>query len=263
MSEYASETDAAENANFVQSFARGLAIIRAFDADHPTLTLTEAARRAGVSPAAARRLLHTLEALGYVRSSDRSFTLTPRVLELGFHYLSALSLPERMQPHLARLSGEIGESVSAAVLEGPEIVYVARVQAKRIMTVGITLGTRFPAYATSMGRVLLAQLPHAELHQLLTERSLTALTPHTITDPDALLAEIDRVARQGWSLVDEELELGLRSIAAPVRDATGTVVAAVNLSMVRGPHTAAQACERMLPPLLATTAAIEADLRLG
>src|SRR5690606_36124028 len=142
--------------DFVQSLARGLAVIRAFDADHAELTLSEVARRAELPRAAARRFLRTLAVLGYVRSDGKVFRLTPRVLELGFSYLSALSLPEIAQPHLERLSHELDESVSAAVLDGDDIVYVARVATRRIMSVGITIGTRFPARKTSMGRVLLA-----------------------------------------------------------------------------------------------------------
>lgn len=183
--------DEDRGADFVQSFARGLAVIRAFDADHAELTLSDVARRAEIPPAAARRFLRTLEVLGYVRSDGRAFALTPRVLELGFSYLSALSLPEVMQPHLERLSREVGESVSAAVLSGTDIVYVARVPTRRIMTVGITIGTRFPAYATSMGRVLLAQLSEAELLDALRTADPHQLTERTVTDI-AMLLDRDR-----------------------------------------------------------------------
>src|SRR5690606_42087334 len=174
--------------------ARGLAVIRAFDADHAELTLSEVARRAELPRAAARRFLRTLAVLGYVRSDGKVFRLTPRVLELGFSYLSALSLPEIAQPHLERLSHELDESVSAAVLDGDDIGYVARVATRRIMSVGITIGTRFPARKTSMGRVLLAAA-------------------------DAGYAPEVRAA--GWAIVDQELEPGLRAVAAPVRDRTG------------------------------------------
>lgn len=251
-----------EPADFVQSFARGLAVIRAFDAEHPVLTLTEVARRAAISPAAARRLLRTLEALGYVRSDGRTFALTPRVLELGFSYLSALSLPEVMQPHLEALSRELAESVSAAVLAGGDIVYVARVPTRRIMTVGITIGTRFPAYATSMGRVLLAQLPPAELTAVLEAAEPAALTEHTITDLDALTAEIARVREQGWAMVDGELDAGLRSLAVPVRSRDGRAAAALNVSTSRSSGSLALLREHHLPRLLATARAVEADLAL-
>lgn len=251
---------AAENADFVQSFARGLAVIRSFDAEHPELTLTEVARRAGIPPAAARRFLRTLEALGYVRSDGRAFALTPRVLELGFSYLSALSLPEVMQPHLEHLSRELGESVSAAVLAGEDVVYVARVPTRRIMTVGITIGTRFPAYATSMGRVLLAQLPSDELTEALRAAEPIALTERTITGIDALAAEIARVRDQGWAIVDGELEAGLRALAVPVRGRDGGTAAAVNVSTTTSAGSIELLREHHLPLLLETARAIEADL---
>lgn len=257
----------ADSADFVQSFARGLAVIRAFDAEHPELTLTEVARRAGIPPAAARRFLRTLEALGYVRSdgrsfAGRSFALTPRVLELGFSYLSALSLPEVMQPHLEALSRELGESVSAAVLAGGDIVYVARVPTRRIMTVGITIGTRFPAYATSMGRVLLSQLPPDEAAEVLRAAEPSALTERTITDLDALSAEIARVREQGWAIVDGELEAGLRSLAVPVRGRDGRATAALNVSTSASSGSLELLREHHLPLLQGAARAIEAELLL-
>lgn len=251
-----------QSADFVQSLARGLAVIRVFDADHPQLSLSEVARRAEIPAAAARRFLRTLESLGYVRADGRSFSLTPRVLELGFSYLSALSLPEVVQPHLERLSREVDESASAAVLSGPDIVYVARVPTRRIMTVGITIGTSFPAYATSMGRVLLAALPEVERGAVLAAAEPRALTERTITDSDALAAELDRIAEQGWALVDGELEAGLRSLAAPVRGRDGRVIAAVNVSMSATRHPVEYVREHHLPRLLEAAAAIDADLRL-
>lgn len=249
-------------ADFVQSLARGLAVIRAFDAEHRSLTLTEVSRRTEMSPAAARRFLHTLETLGYVRSDSREFQLTPRVLELGFSYLSALSLPEIMQPHLESLSRELHESVSAAVLSGTEVVYVARVATRKIMSVAITIGTRFPAYATSMGRVLLASLSPAECDEVLSATEFVALTERTLTDRGDLEAELQRVREQGWAMVDGELEAGLTSIAVPVRDATGLVVAAINVPMLLGSATET-ARRRYLPELRRTAAAIEAELRVA
>lgn len=218
------------SSDYVQSLARGLAVIGAFDAEHPELTLSDVAARTELTRATARRFLLTLADLGYVRTSGRAFSLTPKVLELGFSYLSALGLPELLQPFLAELGRELGESTSAAVLDGPDIVYVARVQATRIMRVGITIGTRFPAAATSMGRVLLADLPGAELDALLAAAPLAALAPGTATDAAALRSRIDEVRANGWCLVDQELEAGLRSIAAPVRAADGRVLAAINVS---------------------------------
>ncbi|WP_336662671.1 IclR family transcriptional regulator domain-containing protein [Leucobacter sp. USHLN154] len=251
----------AASGDFVQSLARGLAVIRAFDAEHPELSLSDVSRRAGIPAAAARRFLRTLETLGYVRSDGRAFALTPRVLELGFSYLSALSLPEVMQPHLERLSRETGESVSAAVLAGSDIVYVARVPTRRIMTVGITIGTSFPAYATSMGRVLLAALPESEAETVLAHAPTPALTQRTLTDPERLRAELLRVREQGWAIVDGELEVGLRSAAAPVRRRDGSVAAAVNVSTSASRDSLARLREEHVPRLLETTAAIAEDLR--
>lgn len=254
--------DGPASGEFVQSLARGLAVIRAFDADHPELSLSDVARRAGIPRAAARRFLHTLDALGYVTGDGRLFRLTPRVLELGFSYLSALSLPEVVQPHLEALSREVGESVSAAVLDGTDIVYVARVPTRRIMSVRITIGTRFPAYATSMGRVLLAALPDAARDAALEASALEPLTDLTVVSPAALVAELDRVRAQGWALVDGELEPGLRSVAAPMHGKDGRVVAAINVSTSATRDTVEHLVEEYVPRLLATATAIDADLRL-
>ena len=248
--------------DFVQSLARGLAVIRAFDAEHPELTLSDVARRTGLTRAATRRFLLTLESLGYVRSDARSFALTPRVLELGFSYLSALSLPEVVQPHLERLSREVGESVSSAVLDGTDIVYVARVPTLRIMSVRITIGTRFPAYATSMGRVLLAGLTDAERDAALAAADLRPLTDLTITDQVRLAEEIVRVRTQGWSIVDGELEPGLRSVAAPVHSRNGEVIAAINVSTSASRDSLEHLMDRYLPAVRAAAAAIDAELQL-
>ena len=251
---------------FVQSFARGLGVIRAFDAQRPELTLSEVSRRAGITRAAARRFLLTLETLGYVRASaatgSSTFALTPRVLELGFSYLSALSLPEIAQPHLERLSRQVGESVSAAVLDGTDIVYVARVPTRRIMSVRITIGTRFPAYATSMGRVLLSGIADAAADALIEASAIAHLTDRTLTDPGALRAELDRGREQGWALVDGELEPGLRSVAVPVRGRDGSVVAAVNISTSATRDSVERLTDEYLPLLRDAAAAIETELRL-
>jgi IclR family pca regulon transcriptional regulator len=266
-----SETDASPRSDTVQSLARGLAVIRAFDAEHAELTLSEVARGAGITRAAAGRFLRTLEELGYVRASagsangssiGRTFALTPRVLELGFSYLSALSIPEIVQPHLEWLSREVDESVSAAVLDGEEIVYIARVPTRRIMSVRITIGTRFPAFATSMGRVLLAGMPAAERDALLAASALPALTDRTLTNASALREELARVAEQGWAMVDGELEPGLRSVAVPLHDRRGDVVAAVNVSTSATRDSVDHVLAQYLPPLQRTAAAIDAELRL-
>ncbi len=261
-----SDDAAATGNDTVQSLARGLAVIRAFDAEHPDLSLSDVARRADITRAAAGRFLRTLEQLGYVRGTDersgRRFSLTPRVLELGFSYLSALSIPEIVQPHLETLSREIGESVSAAVLDEHEIVYVARVPTRRIMSVRITIGTRFPAFATSMGRVLLAGMPDAALDALLAASDRPSLTERTVTDAPALRAEIDRVRDQGWALIDGELEPGLRSVAVPLHDRRGDVVAAVNVSTSATRDSVDRIVAEYLPRLQRAAAVIDAELRL-
>ncbi|MGM7670433.1 IclR family transcriptional regulator domain-containing protein [Microbacterium sp. A93] len=257
----AAPAEAASSADFVQSLARGLTVIRAFDGEPAELSLAEVARRAEIPRAAARRFLRTLEQLGYVRATaDARFLLTPRVLELGYGYLSSLSLPEIVQPHLDALSHQIGESVSVAVLDGADIVYVARAAARRIMSVRITIGTRLPAFATSMGRVLLAALPEPEAGTILDATQLVAHTPRTRADRDDLVAEIERVRSQGWAMVDGELEEGLRSIAVPLTTRAG-VTAALNVSTstARGPAEDVRA--ELLPALQDTASRIEAELR--
>ncbi|MHC5797134.1 IclR family transcriptional regulator domain-containing protein [Lacisediminihabitans sp. FW035] len=257
--------ETANSVVLVNSFSRGLSVIRAFDADHAELSLSEVGRRASLPPAAARRFLHTLLALGYVRTEGRLFALTPRVLELGFSYLSALSLPDIVQPHLELLSRQVGQSVSAAVIDGTDIVYVARVPTKRIMNVRITIGTRFPAYATSTGRVLLSAMNDAELAAAIDASSLTALTGRTMTDPGSLRAELARVRDQGWSLVDGELEPGIVSVAVPLHGRDGSVVAAINISMSATNITEGALDRRFFDyrrELQLTVAEIEKEMRL-
>lgn len=237
---------------FVQSLARGLSVITAFDAEHPAMTLSAVAARTGLTRATARRLLHTLVELGFVRVDGTDFALTPQVLRLGTAYLAGLGLPEVAQPHLAELSTKVGESTSAAILDGDDIVYVARVASShRLMRVGITVGTRFPAWATSMGRVLLADRPDDPLADV----ELRPLTPRTVTDRDRLRDILTDVRARGYAVVDEELEVGLRSIAVPVRCGDG-VVAAVNISL----HAGSQDPEAHLDDLRATATAIADDI---
>ncbi|GAB3904854.1 IclR family transcriptional regulator C-terminal domain-containing protein [Kibdelosporangium lantanae] len=245
--------------DFVQSLERGLAVIRAFDADNRELTLSDVARITGITRAAARRFLHTLVELGYVRTDGRLFALRPKILDLGFSYLSGLDLPEVARPHLEKLVAEVRESCSVSVLDGPDIVYVARVPTRRIMTVMIDVGTRFPAYATSMGRVLLADQDDRWLDEFFAEHPPQARTDRTITDVEALREELARIRQRGWALVDEELEQGLRSVAAPIHSGK-TVTAAVNVSTHVSRGGADDVLAELLPPLLATAAAISADL---
>jgi IclR family pca regulon transcriptional regulator len=244
---------------FVQSLERGLLVIRALSSPEPQ-ALSEVARTTGLSRAAARRFLLTLEQLGYVRQAAGRFALTPRVLELGYAFLSSLSLPEVAQPHLERLAEQVQESSSVSVLDGDDVVYVARVPIRRIMSVAISVGTRFPAYATSMGRVLLAGLPDEEVAAALSRADLRRLTARTTTSRQALHEEIARVRRQGYAIVDEELEAGLRSVAVPIDDAAGKVTAAVNLSVQASRTSVADLRRRLLPPLREAAAAIERDL---
>jgi IclR family transcriptional regulator, pca regulon regulatory protein len=258
-------TEPERGPDFVQSLERGLAVIRCFTAERPELTLSEVAAATGVTRAAARRFLITLTTLGYVRSDGRLFSLSPRVLDLGYAYLSSLSLPEVAEPHLEALVAEVNESSSLSVLDGDDIVYVARVPTSRIMRVAISVGTRFPAYATSMGRVLLAGLPDTELDAYLAKVRFQRLTGRTVTNPAALRAELVRVRNQGWALVDQELEEGLRAVAAPVRNRAGRTVAAVNVSVAAARSDVERIRRTMVPSLVATAARIAADLprRLG
>ena len=246
--------------DFVQSLDRGLSVIRAFGAEHPRLTLSEVAAATGLSRAAARRFLHTLVHLGYMHSSDGRFSLRPRILELGYAYLSSLTLPEVAMPHLEELVEQVHESSSVSELDGDDVVYIARVPTKRIMTVSISVGTRFPAYATSMGRVLLAYREDAWLDAYFETATFSHLTGHTITDAESLRQELKRIRAQGWALVDQELEQGLRSVAAPVRDSGGTVIAAVNVSTHAGRRSVDSITADLLPPLLDTARRIERDL---
>jgi IclR family transcriptional regulator, pca regulon regulatory protein len=199
------------NPDYVQSLERGLAVIRAFGAESPELRLSDVARATGLTRAAARRFLLTLVQLGYVRQNGSEFSLRPRVLELGYAYLSALSLPEVAQPHMEALVAEVNESSSIAVLDDLDIVYVARVPTQRIMTITIAVGTRLPAYATSMGRVLLAGLEDDELDARLERIQLERFTPTTAVSLDDLRDRIAVTRTAGWAMVDQELEQGVRS----------------------------------------------------
>lgn len=238
-------------------------MIRAFDESSPELTLSEVARATGLTRAAARRFLHTLVGLGYMRSDGRLFSLRPRILELGYAYLSSLTLPQVAEPHLEALVARVHESCSVSVLDGEDVVYVARVPTKRIMTVAISVGTRFPAYATSMGRVLLAHQPPEWLACYLATTELQALTRRTIVDPARLRAVLDRVRSQGYALVDQELEQGLRSIAVPLHDERGDVVAAMNVSAHASRGSSESIRRELLPHLREAVRLVEEDLRAG
>lgn len=246
--------------DYVQSLARGLAVIKAFGAHAQRQTLSDVARATGLTRATARRFLLTLIELGYVRTDGSQFWLTPRVLELGYSYLSALTLPEVTRPHLEALADKVKESTSVSVLDGDDVVYVARVPVNRIMTVTITLGTRFPAYATSMGRVLLAGLPDDELDAYLARAEFMPITGRTVTTAEQLRTEIDAVRRNGYCIVDQELEEGLRSLAAPIRDASGAVVASVNVSTHAARYPLDVVHTSLVPELVTCADAITTDL---
>ncbi|MGQ4618893.1 IclR family transcriptional regulator domain-containing protein [Nocardia sp. R7R-8] len=263
-SEIAEPDGPSPSSDFVQSLGRGLAVIRAFDAEHPQRTLSDVARATGLTRATARRFLLTLAELGYMRTDGATFALTPRVLELGYAYLSSLTLPEIAGPHLEALSATVHESSSVSILDGDDVVYVARVAVSRIMTVTISIGTRFPAYATSMGRVLLAGLDDSAFDEYLRRASFTDLTGRTIVTADALREHIAATRAQGYCIVDQELEVGLRSLAAPVHAPDGSVIAAVNLSTPAARYSLDDLTEKLIPPLRKAAAAIDTDLtRVG
>jgi IclR family transcriptional regulator, pca regulon regulatory protein len=255
--------DKQRSSDFVQSLERGLAVIRAFDAEHRELALSDVARSTGLTRAAARRFLLTLVKLGYVHFADGRFSLRPRVLDLGYAYLSSLTLPEVAQPHMEALVAKVNESSSVSVLDDTEVVYVVRVPTRRIMSITLAVGTRLPAYATSMGRVLLAGLDEHDLDERLGRIDMKPLTARTVKDQKSLREAIGAVRRQGWAAVDQELEEGLRSAAVPIRDASGEVTAALNVSVHASRASMTALRREFLPHALEAAAAIEDDLRGG
>ncbi|WP_157264218.1 IclR family transcriptional regulator domain-containing protein [Azohydromonas aeria] len=246
--------------SYVQSFARGLEVLRSFGAGVPAQTLSEAAERVGLTRAGARRILLTLQTLGYVEQDARQFRLTPKVMELGFAYLSAQPWWHLAQPLMEELTQQLKESTSAAVLDGEQIVYVLRVPVHKIMSINLGVGSRLPAHCTSMGRVLLAHLHEDERERRVLAMALEPLTPKTVTDPEKLLRTLVQVRRQGWALVNEELELGLMSMAVPIRDRAGRAVAAINVSSRPHQQSSAEMQRRCLPALQSMAERISAML---
>jgi IclR family pca regulon transcriptional regulator len=244
---------------FIQSLERGLAIIRTFGPDAPEQTVSEVASKTGLTRATARRFLITLVRLGYIETDGRMFRLTPRVLDLGYSFLSGLGLPDVALPHLERLVAEVDESSEASVLDGEDIRYIVRVPSTTIMTLAINVGGRMPAHATSMGKVLLAGLPDAELQQYLRTAKLDRHLARTITVPGVLRDELMHVREQGYAIVDQELEVGLIAIAVPVHDRAGRVVAAINLSTHVARRTVESLRAAQLEPLQRAARAIELD----
>lgn len=236
--------------SYVQSFARGLEVIRSFSASAPQQTLSEVAAQTGLTRAGARRILLTLQTLGYVETDGRQFRLTPRILDLGFAYLSSLPIWNLAEPVMEDLVEEVRESSSAAVLDGLDVVYVLRVPTHKIMRTNLGVGSRLPACWTSMGRVLLAALPDEELQARLAAHPLQRWTEHTTTDVPTLLTRIRQARQQGWCLVNQELEEGLISIAAPLTNRSGQTVAALNISGQANRTSAEVMQETMLPALL-------------
>lgn len=242
-------------------FAKGLKIIEAFDEATQRLSIADAAKISGLDRATARRCLLTLSQLGYADYDGKFFSLTPKILRLGHAWLSATPLPAVLQPHLDQLSEKVGQSASASVLDGTEIVYIARASQRRIMSINLTPGSRLPCFAASMGRVLLAALTDQEARLILERSALVANTVFTKTDPAVLMAEIAAVRAQGYAIIDQELEVGLCSIAVPVYDDRGRVVAAINIGAPAALIAASAMAERFLPSLLATQASIRPLLR--
>jgi IclR family transcriptional regulator, pca regulon regulatory protein len=237
------------NPDFVLSLARGLMVIEAFEGNTDGLSAGAISRRTGLSRAAVRRLLITLELLGYAESDERVYRLKTRVMRLGFSYLSSSSLATLAQPILQHVIEQVHEASSVGVLEDDQIVYVARASAKRVMSVGLSVGSRLPAFCTSMGRVLLSGLSDAELSAYIERVELTPVTPKTIVDKALLIDVIRQVRIEGFALNDEELELGHRSIAVPVRTRRGAMVAGMNIGLHAARVSVAEMVHRLLPIL--------------
>ncbi|MGJ7918501.1 IclR family transcriptional regulator C-terminal domain-containing protein, partial [Massilia sp. LXY-6] len=242
----AEEIDALTDPDFMTSFARGLAVIRAFADSRKPQTIAQISQQTGIPRAAVRRCLHTLRQLGYVDAELNNFSLRPKILTLGYSYLSSTPLTIAAQPCLNGVSKALGESSSLAVLEEDQVLYVARAATSRVMSVSLSAGSRLPAYCTSLGRVLLAHLPEDELDAYLARTALLPRTEHTLTDPARLRQLLAEVRRDGYAINNEELELGLRSIAVPVRGASGRVLAALNV----GAQAVRVPAERMLQEFL-------------
>jgi len=246
---------------FVRSVDRAFAIVRAFGRENPSLTLSQVAERTGLTRASARRFLLTLQALGYVGSEGRQFFLRPRILDLGFAYLSSVPVFDIVETHMEAMVQQVQESSSASVLDGTDVIYTIRVPTRRIMSVQIEVGTRLPAYATSMGRVLLAALAPAQLDDYFHQAKMQKLTPLTVTDQKGVRAAIDRAREQGWCLLDQELEVGVRSVAVPLHDSVGRVFAAMNISTNATRVPAERLLGEHLPLLRKTAGAIDEEIR--
>ena len=239
-----------DSGDFVKSFAKGLQIITLFSAEKSQVTLAEAAELTGMTRAAARRFLLTLNELGYVQFDGRHFKLTPKTLELGYSYLASLRYYSIVEPYLQEVTDKVQESTSAGVLDNTDVVYVARAASKRVLTITTSVGTRIPAYTTSMGRVLLANLEAEQLDEYLSKVKLERLTKYSITKESALRRELENVFEQGYSIVDQELEIGLRTIAIPLRSTLGNAEIGVNIAASASRVEVDDLIETFLPVLL-------------
>lgn len=242
--------------DFIGGFAKGLSVIEAFGETTPRLSISDVSKITGLERATARRSLLTLAQLGYAHYDGKYFTLSSRILRLGHSYLSATPLPRIVQPFLDRLSEATGESTSVSVLDGNEVVYIARASQRRVMSINLNPGSRLPAYCASMGRVLLAALPEQQARNILETSNLKSNTPHTLTSIDMLIHELRRVREQGYALIDQELEIGLCSIAIPLFDTRGSVVAALNIGAQAARTDMVEMVERYLPMMRDTQASI-------
>jgi IclR family transcriptional regulator, pca regulon regulatory protein len=250
-----------ERRDHLQTLERGLAVLVAFaGADGPWMSASELAGATSLSVSTVRRVLLTLERLGYARSESNRYALTPKVLGIGYAYLSSVNLIETAHPLMETLTEKTGVGTSLATLDGRDVVYIDRVQRRRITSIVLAVGVRLPAHATSMGHILLADLNAPELTAYLNETPLQPLTHATITDPAALRERVDEVRRRGWGIVDQELEIGRRSAAAPVRDATGQVIAALSLSCGTAEFSAENLQTDLVPKLCETAAEISQAL---
>jgi IclR family pca regulon transcriptional regulator len=246
----AEQIDALTDPSFMTSLARGLAVVRAFSDSGKPQTIAQISQKTGIPRAAVRRCLYTLQQLGYVDAELNNFSLRPKVLTLGYSYLSSTPLTVSSQPYLNNISRELGESSSLAVLDEGEVLYVARSAASRVMSVALNTGSRLPAYCTSLGRVMLAHLPADALDAYFARVTLRVMTEHTVVSQKRLREILAGVRRDGYAVIDEELELGLRSIAVPVRGASGQIVAALNVGAQAARVSADRMRQEFLPVLL-------------
>lgn len=247
--------------DFIASLAKGLRVIEAFRAERPRLSIAEVAEATGLDRATARRCLLTLHELGYADYDGKFFALTPRILRLGMGALAAMPLAQLVQPWLDQLSERIGQSTSVSILDGTEIVYLARAAQRRVMSIGLMPGSRLPAHCTSMGRVLLAALPEAQARVIVERSDLTPRTAHSLTAPDEIMARIRQARADGHAVIDQEIEPGLRSIAVPLYDMRGQVVAALNTGVAAVQSSAEELVPLYLPALLRVQEGLRRTLR--